>query len=58
MGADIDRALRYLGFQRYDRDNAAVGAMISLNWQKAERLSNSAFDNELRYQTRSRAGLV
>jgi|TARA_B110000977_G_C10628964_1_gene319350 hypothetical protein len=32
--------------------------MISLNWQKAERLSSSAFDNELRYQTRSWARLV
>jgi len=58
MGADIDTALRYSGFQRYDRDDAAADTMISLNWQKAERLSDSAFDNELRYQTRSWARLV
>jgi hypothetical protein len=32
--------------------------MISLNWQKAERLSDRAFDNELRYQSRSWARLV
>ncbi|MFK7865430.1 MAG: M60 family peptidase N-terminal accessory domain-containing protein [Pseudohongiellaceae bacterium] len=58
MEADIDTALKFSGFQQYSRDDAALDTMISLNWQQGKRLSMSAFDNEVRYQTRSWARLV
>jgi hypothetical protein len=58
LGADIDTALRFSGFQRFDRHDAAIHTMLSLNWQDGKRLSYSEWDNELIYQTRSWARLV
>ena len=58
LGADLDTALRYSGFQHYDRNDAALDTMFSPNWQIDERLCIDAWDNEVRYQTRSWARLV
>lgn len=63
MGADIDTALQYSGFQFFDRDQAALDTMFSPNWQLGERLSEGEqiygiWDNEVRYQTRSWARIV
>lgn len=63
MGADIDTALQYSGFQFFDRDQAALDTMFSPNWQIGERLSAGEqiygiWDNEVRYQTRSWARIV
>jgi len=62
MGADLDKALQFSGFQFFDRNQAALDTMFSPNWQNGDRLSsftiNGVFDNELRYQTRSWARLV
>ena len=58
LGADIDTALRYSGFQDYDRNDAALDTMFSPNWQVDKRLCLDAWDNEVRYQTRGWARLV
>jgi len=63
MGADIDTALQYSGFQFFDRDRAALDTMFSPNWQLGKRLSEGdqiygIWDNEVRYQTRSWARIV
>jgi hypothetical protein len=63
MGADIDTALQFSGFQFFDRDQAALDTMFSPNWQIGERLSDGEqiygiWDNEVRYQTRSWARLA
>ena len=63
MGADLDKALQYSGFQFFDRDQAALDTMFSPNWQNGKRLSAGEqvygiWDNEVRYQTRSWARIV
>jgi hypothetical protein len=58
LGADIDTALRYSGFQQYDFKDAALDTMFSPNWQTDKRLCIDPWDNEVRYQTRSWARLV
>ncbi|PDH31803.1 MAG: hypothetical protein CNF02_13140 [OM182 bacterium MED-G28] len=58
LGVDIDTALRYSGFQDYDRNDAALDTMFSPNWQIDNRLCLDSWDNEVRYQTRSWARLV
>jgi hypothetical protein len=58
LGADIDIALRYSGFQDYDRNDAALDTMFSPNWQIDNRLCLDSWDNEVSYQTRSWARLV
>ena len=58
LGADIDTALKYSGFQQYDLKDAALDTMFSPNWQTDKRLCIDPWDNEVRYQTRSWARLV
>jgi hypothetical protein len=58
LGADIDTALKYSGFQQYDFEDAALDTMFSPNWQTDKRLCIDPWDNEVRYQTRSWARLV
>ena len=58
LGADIDTALRYSGFQGYGFDDAALDTMLSPNWQRGRRLCLDPWDNEVRYQTRSWARIV
>jgi hypothetical protein len=58
LGADIDTALKYSGFQQYDLGDAALDTMFSPNWQTDKRLCIDPWDNEVRYQTRSWARLV
>ena len=58
LGADLDTALKYSGFQRYTLDDSALDTMLSPNWQKGRRLCLDEWDNEVRYQTRSWARLV
>ncbi len=58
LGADLDTALKYSGFQQYTLDDSALDTMLSPNWQKGRRLCLDEWDNEVRYQTRSWARLV
>ena len=63
LGADIDKALKWSGFQFYDRDQAAWDTMFSPSWQQGMRLAEGEqiygiWDNEVRYQTRSWARIV
>jgi hypothetical protein len=58
LGADLDTALKFSGFQQYSLDDSALDTMLSPNWQKGRRLCIDEWDNEVRYQTRSWARLV
>lgn len=58
LGLDIDKSLRYSGFQDYDMVDAALDTMFSPSWQSDERMCFDEWDNEMRYQTRSWARLV
>jgi len=36
LGADLDTALKYSGFQQYTLDDSALDTMLSPNWQKVD----------------------
>ncbi len=58
LGATFDQALRFSGFQKYDRQDSALDTMLSPSWQRGRRLCLDQWDNEVRYQSRSWARIV
>lgn len=58
FGLDYDEALKWSGFQKFTRDDAAIDWMVSENFRNRMSISFNLGDEELRYQARGYAKYI